>query len=75
MIPIDAAELALHEIAVAASKAPGDPKEVHEARLGGAGTVLDVLGYVDDFNSTVIDAYRRGSPTATCRATVALRGA
>ena len=70
MIRIDAAELALHEIAVAASKAPGDPKEVHEARLGGArhgprrpsGTSTISIRP----SSTPIAA---GSPTATCRAT------
>jgi len=53
-------ELSAHEIAAPVRKEPGEPIEVHQARLGAAGTVLDVLAYVDDFNSTVVDAYRRG---------------
>jgi pyruvate/2-oxoacid:ferredoxin oxidoreductase beta subunit/Pyruvate/2-oxoacid:ferredoxin oxidoreductase delta subunit len=53
-------ELASHEVAAPVRKEPGAPIEIHQARLGAAGTVLDVLAYVDDFNSTVIDAYRRG---------------
>ena len=40
--------------------ATGEPKEIHESRLGAVGTVLDVRAYVDDFNTFVVDAYRRG---------------
>jgi pyruvate ferredoxin oxidoreductase beta subunit len=41
------------------SKAAGESKELHEARLGSAGTLLDVHRYVDDFNGSIVDAYRR----------------
>jgi len=58
-------ELAAHEVAAPVRKEPGAPIEIHQARLGAAGTVLDVVAYVDDFNSTVVDAYRRGiSPSS-----------
>jgi pyruvate ferredoxin oxidoreductase beta subunit len=50
----------LHELAAPARKEAGEPKEVHDGRLGAAATVLDVEAYVDDFNTSVIDAYRRG---------------
>jgi pyruvate/2-oxoacid:ferredoxin oxidoreductase beta subunit/Fe-S-cluster-containing hydrogenase component 2 len=53
-------ELQLHDLAAPVRKQTGEAKELHEARLGAAGTVLDVLAYVDDFNSSVVDAYRRG---------------
>ncbi len=53
-------ELLLHDVAAPSIKEAGEPKEIHEARLGGAGTVLDVDAYVDDFNGPLIDAYRRG---------------
>jgi len=43
-------ELLLHDVAAPIRKEAGEPKEVHEARLGGAGTVLDVVAYVDEFN-------------------------
>ncbi len=39
----------------------GEPKEHHEARLGAlAEPVFDVMSYVDDFNSSIVGAYRRG---------------
>jgi pyruvate ferredoxin oxidoreductase beta subunit len=42
-------------------KAATEDKELHEARLTQAATeVFDVHAYVDDFNSVVVDAYRRG---------------
>ncbi|MFI5225160.1 MAG: thiamine pyrophosphate-dependent enzyme [Candidatus Limnocylindrales bacterium] len=53
-------ELGLHDLAAPTGKEQGEPLEHHQARLGAAGTVLNVLAYVDDFNSTVVDAYRRG---------------
>jgi pyruvate ferredoxin oxidoreductase beta subunit len=53
-------ELGAHELAAPLLKEPGEPKEVHDGRLSGAGTVLDVHAYVDDFNSSIVDAYRRG---------------
>ena len=56
----DIEELGRHSLGVPVRKAAGEPKEVHEARLAGARTVIDVHGYVDDFNSSVVDAYRRG---------------
>ncbi len=40
-------------------KAVGEPMEAHQASLAGTATVFDVHAYVDDFNSTVVDAYRR----------------
>jgi pyruvate ferredoxin oxidoreductase beta subunit len=57
---MDAVELPLHDLAAPVRKEQGEPLEHHQARLGAAGTVLNVLAYVDDFNSTVVDAYRRG---------------
>ena len=53
-------ELLLHDVAAPVSKQAGEPKEVHEARLGGAGPVFDVAAYVDEFNASVVAAYRRG---------------
>jgi pyruvate/2-oxoacid:ferredoxin oxidoreductase beta subunit/Pyruvate/2-oxoacid:ferredoxin oxidoreductase delta subunit len=40
-------------------KAVGEPMEAHQANLAGTATLFDVHAYVDDFNSTVVDAYRR----------------
>jgi pyruvate/2-oxoacid:ferredoxin oxidoreductase beta subunit/Pyruvate/2-oxoacid:ferredoxin oxidoreductase delta subunit len=60
MTGVDAEELALHELAAPARKAAGESKEIHETRLAGAPTLLDVHAYVDDFNASVVDAYRRG---------------
>src|SRR6185436_15553568 len=57
-------ELLLHDVAAPIRKEAGEPKEVHEARLGVAGTVLDVVAYVDDFNTSIIDAYRQGTADA-----------
>ncbi|HET9614732.1 MAG TPA: thiamine pyrophosphate-dependent enzyme [Candidatus Limnocylindrales bacterium] len=53
-------ELLTHELAVPSIKVAGDPKETHDSRLAGATTVLDIAGYVDDFNGSIVDAYRRG---------------
>ena len=53
-------ELQLHDVAAPVSKQAGEPKEVHEARLGAASTVIDIAAYVDDFNTSILDAYRRG---------------
>ncbi|MGH2513343.1 MAG: 4Fe-4S binding protein, partial [Candidatus Limnocylindrales bacterium] len=53
-------EIGLHATAAPAIKQAGEPKELHEARLGPATTVLDVGAYVDDFNTSIVDAYRRG---------------
>ena len=53
-------ELERHDIAAPVRKAAGEPKELHESRLAAAGTVLDIHAYVDDFNTTVLDSYRRG---------------
>jgi len=42
-------------------KEAGESKEEHEARLGAAAEpVFDVHAYVDDFNASVVGAYRRG---------------
>ena len=53
-------ELLTHDLAVPSIKVAGDPKETHDSRLAGASTVLDVAAYVDDFNGSIVDAYRRG---------------
>jgi pyruvate ferredoxin oxidoreductase beta subunit len=42
-------------------KAPGAPKELHERCLGNALPVFNVDQYVEDFNASVIGAYRRGT--------------
>ena len=52
-------ELGVHELAAPDRKVAGEAKELHESRLSGATTVLDIHTYVDDFNG-VVDAYRRG---------------
>lgn len=41
------------------TKLPGEPKELHEARLSTLG-ILDVEEYVKDFNEKVIGAYTKG---------------
>ena len=38
----------------------GEPKELHEARLGAAAPALDIAGYVEEFGRSVVPAYRRG---------------
>jgi len=44
------------------TKEPTEAKELHEARLAGtAETVFDAHAYVDDFNTTVVGAYRAGT--------------
>jgi pyruvate ferredoxin oxidoreductase beta subunit len=50
----------LNDLVGPGRKQPGEAKELHEARLSTTATVLDVGAYVDDFNGSVIDAYRRG---------------
>ncbi len=52
-------ELGVHELAAPDRKVAGEAKELHESRLSGATTVLDIHTYVDEFNG-VVDAYRRG---------------
>jgi len=52
-------ELLTHDLAAPPVKQAGEPKEVHEDRLGAAPAALDVHAYVDDFNTTILDAYRR----------------
>ena len=41
-------------------KEAGEPKEVHEGRLGAALPVFDIDAYVEDFNRSIVTAYRRG---------------
>ena len=53
-------ELGVHETAAPVRKGAGEAKELHESRLAAATTLLDAHAYVDDFDSTVVDAYRRG---------------
>jgi pyruvate ferredoxin oxidoreductase beta subunit len=50
----------LDDVAGPVRKQNGEAKELHEARLGAAATVLDVDAYVDNFNRSVVDVYRRG---------------
>jgi pyruvate/2-oxoacid:ferredoxin oxidoreductase beta subunit/ferredoxin len=40
-------------------KPAGMPMEAHQASLAATETVFDVEAYVDDFNRSVVDAYRR----------------
>src|SRR6185503_13195885 len=42
------------------AKQPGEPKELHESRLGAALPVLDMDLYVEEFGRSVVPAYRRG---------------
>jgi pyruvate ferredoxin oxidoreductase beta subunit len=53
---VDSAVLATATIA----KEAGEPKELHEARLGAALPVLDMHAYVEEFGRSVVPAYRRG---------------
>ena len=41
-------------------KEAGEPKELHETRLGAALPVLDMHAYVEEFGRSVVPAYRRG---------------
>jgi pyruvate/2-oxoacid:ferredoxin oxidoreductase beta subunit/Pyruvate/2-oxoacid:ferredoxin oxidoreductase delta subunit len=41
-------------------KDAGEPKELHESRLGAALPVLDMHAYVEEFGRSVVPAYRRG---------------
>jgi pyruvate/2-oxoacid:ferredoxin oxidoreductase beta subunit/Pyruvate/2-oxoacid:ferredoxin oxidoreductase delta subunit len=54
------------------TKEQGEPKEHHEARLGTALQLLDVQGYVADFNASIVGAYRRGVADAEMPADVGL---
>ena len=42
------------------AKEAGEPKELHETRLGAALPVLDMHAYVEEFGRSVVPAYRRG---------------
>ncbi len=53
-------------------KVQGEPKEHHEARLGAALPVFDVDAYVEDFNRSIVAAYRRGVADAELPADVGL---
>ena len=53
-------------------KEVGEPKEHHEARLGAALPLIDVHAYVDDFNASIVGAYRRGVADAEMPADVGL---
>ena len=53
-------ELLTHEIAAPTAKVAGEPKEVHTGRLEAVTGPLDMQAYVHDFNTSVVDAYRRG---------------
>ncbi len=51
--PVDPDDAPLNKVA-------GEPKEHHVARLGAALPVFNVGAYVDDFNRSIVTAYRRG---------------
>jgi len=53
-------------------KVRGEPKEHHEVRLGAAAPVFDVGAYVEDFNRSIVAAYRRGVADAELEADVGL---
>ncbi len=53
-------ELATFDLAAPPLKTAGEPMEAQTGRLGPATGVLDMHGYVDEFNGTIVDAYRRG---------------
>ncbi len=50
----------MREAADVLVKKAGQPKELHEAELALAEPVFDAEAYVDDFNRSVVAAYRRG---------------
>jgi pyruvate ferredoxin oxidoreductase beta subunit len=54
------------------NKVQGEPKEHHEARLGAALPMFDVGTYVEDFNRSIVAAYRRGVADAELEADVGL---
>jgi pyruvate/2-oxoacid:ferredoxin oxidoreductase beta subunit/Pyruvate/2-oxoacid:ferredoxin oxidoreductase delta subunit len=54
------------------AKVKGEPKEHHEVRLGAAAPVFDVRAYVEDFNRSIVAAYRRGVADAELEADVGL---
>ena len=60
-------ELGLHELAAPVRKGAGEPKELHESRLGPASTVFDVHAYVDDFNARRRCLPARAPRTSSCR--------
>jgi len=45
-------------------KPVGEPMETHQAMLADTATLFDIHAYVDDFNSTVVDAYRHNTGDA-----------
>ena len=53
-------ELMLTDLDGPGRKTAGEATELHEASLDTTAAVLDIGAYVDDFNGSVIDAYRRG---------------
>jgi hypothetical protein len=62
-------EMMVHDLAAPTSKQAGEAKELHETRLGAAGSVLDTLAYVDDFNATVVDAMPSGTASSSALGT------
>ncbi len=47
------------------TKPAGEPKETHESHMAAALPVFDVHSYVEDFNSTIMPAYKKGTADAT----------
>ncbi|HYM85066.1 MAG TPA: thiamine pyrophosphate-dependent enzyme [Candidatus Dormibacteraeota bacterium] len=73
-----ARELPLVPVAPAGStvnpfaKEPGELKEAHEVQLEAARPIFDVHAYVEDFNASIVPAYRRGIADAEWPADVGL---
>jgi pyruvate/2-oxoacid:ferredoxin oxidoreductase beta subunit/Fe-S-cluster-containing hydrogenase component 2 len=53
-------------------KEAGEPKEHHEGRLGLALPLFDIDGYVEEFNRSIVSAYRLGTADAGLPADVGL---
>jgi pyruvate ferredoxin oxidoreductase beta subunit len=53
-------------------KEPGELKEAHEVQLEAARPIFDVQAYVEDFNASIVPAYRRGVADAEWPADVGL---
>ncbi len=53
-------------------KEPGELKEAHEVQLEAARPIFDVHSYVEDFNASIVPAYRRGVADAEWPADVGL---
>ena len=47
------------------TKEAGEPKETHESRMAAALPVFDVHRYVEDFASTIMPAYKKGTADMT----------